>query len=1620
MGGQSLFTRLIELVKAGVARSGTSGGDNTQLLDENLQPLDRIGLDKKDTLLQSQCLFYAATAAVAPLPQNELTELLALAGGAAPQADHDQAGVTVLFAAVAALRTCGNVGDVGPVRAAIAALRSTAAGVAGVARDQADVLRLAAGVALVRCGLKDEGSQLLERAARSGAFASLLDVLRSAPFRDDELHRRNICVDEAHLLMFSLLDCDKGRELMQTLRDGAEPAFGDVLRLLAEVYELGPPGALSRDEEVLHEFLPFVIEADSAQQLLVPLLGLLRALARSEDDARYVWRFLQSTYNRECAGFTWAAFVHAAVEYCKRFRDAASNGAASAAYGEASAAPFARDEAWLAGAGGSVSVSDEDVDGIVAYLGLLSRILVVAPPAEAAAWVRELETNAGGDSLLALLFRLLAASVPSRLKAALFSAVGAFAGDAESAAVVWDLLAQAQVVRDPLPLGGGPSVGGGVADALGGGPRPDLGYQLAEVEGRLQTYGETTAFVELVNSLLELTSATGSGPAAQGGAPVASIFRFVRDSVFAQLHRRQYRDAQDRWRLAAACLHHFALLASLWRPQDVDIAAAPAARGLRGGTPGGSLPCDEVLADMLSDGPLLRGALDLVRGGAEKLTMEREAPHGSALEVAVHRVLLLLLAALSLDGAALRRAFPALPHLEAVLLRDPRRGLALLSFLGYPFSYSIKLAAVQLLRPLASGSGRLAALLVEAGVLAQLQDDAAALLQDGFYAAARLQDDEESGEREMVEAAQELVAFLRTTLHAPPPSCAQLLLLGAASGSGALAAADQPRGGVLQVLVELVACQLEVDALPSAHRMQEHLLGLLCVLGGDPALAPLLCQLLAAPDFDPVRRLKLAAQQPLPAAAAARAAALGCRAHLLTLVTQLLYAGAGRGAPSERTARELLMGLFERPPDVAQPCSLELLRLALAPPPPPDRLEASGSRAGGAFALAELQQRQEELRVKQLLAAPGMRTVTERGDEAVLIPALHEALLAEARRLAAGSGGLPGRAADLKEAIRMTLHEMGDQNAAIAETSARGALLGAWAQLVGLCAAHHHGTLVEALGEAGAAAALQEATLEALQGVCVLGDRQLSSGPALQLCSAAHVLANRTRASGAAAPALVPAQCHATLRALVRALQRGDRSDSRRALLHAALLAYLQACASAGAPRGSGLGAANVTLLLREGGQCLSELARDAAEGAELLRALALALLEALADSAGDEAAGALGSVLLGSGLLPTLASGLPLCLEAASVSAPATAARLLATAEAQMSLLLRCAIAFPGGASAVEAANVVSALAACRGLSLLSSQEAGSGPASAPGDGLLVAALRICVCLLRALPASPDLAAAAAAFCEAHCGPLLRVLADRTPAAGLLQAQELVLAVDLVCACFGRGHLPQPVAQYRAALDGLLWDYLTPERAGANKYLTAAIALRDSSATSPAAVASAAALERAVRQLRARLLMHLLAEAARGAPPLPLAPLDGAVLRAAGPPTLLAVAQMLSHSSRDLQRALLAEQSASQGGGDQDAASEVNDAGLALQICELTLQLVYVQLCLLSQQGAATTVGQLGGVGATLQGRVKFDISRLEREVRSAADSMLSLQLRGISDDRSFLRVLARRCGELFFSLEQ
>jgi hypothetical protein len=242
---------------------------------------------------------------------------------------------------------------------------------------------------------------------------------------------------------------ERARRQREEEENQREAPLTALCGLLSEVYRQAPdlPAAAV---DCLPGFLDAVVEWEHSVESLVGVIGLLAAIAGTGTaGAQSVWHRMQAPL--QGAAITWDNFLGALVGYNRRF-----------AYGGDSPADLA--------AGVEREMPEADIQGLCAYLGLLSALMTRASPAEGAQWVVWLEGRYG-VLLLDGLMRLHANPVPSRLKASLLEAVGAVGGgSAAAAADLWARL-EAEMVLQPQAPGalGGPGGGAGSNGAYGGG-----------------------------------------------------------------------------------------------------------------------------------------------------------------------------------------------------------------------------------------------------------------------------------------------------------------------------------------------------------------------------------------------------------------------------------------------------------------------------------------------------------------------------------------------------------------------------------------------------------------------------------------------------------------------------------------------------------------------------------------------------------------------------------------------------------------------------------------------------------------------------------------------------------------------------------------------------------------------------------------------------------------------------------------------------------------------------------------------------------------------------------------------------------------------------------------------
>ena len=217
--------------------------------------------------------------------------------------------------------------------------------------------------------------------------------------------------------------------------------------LLREVYSQAPhlPAAAA---DVLPAFLDAIVEWEHSVESLVAVVGLAAAVAGTgPEGASQIWSRMRHPLPGSCV--TWDSFVGALVGYNRRFRFGGDTpreleeneyGSRGNVGPNPYAAAFSRER----------EMPEADVQGLSAYLGLLTSLLNAAPPGEASAWTQWLEGRYG-FSLLDELAALRSCPVPAKLKASILDAIAATGrGSVRAAADAWRRLEREAAERGAI------------------------------------------------------------------------------------------------------------------------------------------------------------------------------------------------------------------------------------------------------------------------------------------------------------------------------------------------------------------------------------------------------------------------------------------------------------------------------------------------------------------------------------------------------------------------------------------------------------------------------------------------------------------------------------------------------------------------------------------------------------------------------------------------------------------------------------------------------------------------------------------------------------------------------------------------------------------------------------------------------------------------------------------------------------------------------------------------------------------------------------------------------------------------------------------------------------------
>ncbi|XP_007951107.1 nuclear pore complex protein Nup205 [Orycteropus afer afer] len=353
--------------------------------------------------------------------------------------------------------------------------------------------------------------------------------------------------------------------------------------------------------------------------IYIPYLKMLQGLASGPQCAHYCFSLLKvngSSHVENMQGtggspVSWEHFFHSLMLYHEHLRKDLPS-ADSVQYRHLP----------------SRGITQKEQDGLIAFLQLTSTIITWSENARLALCEHPQWTP------VVVILGLLQCSIPPVLKAELLKTLAAFGKSPEIAASLWQSLEYTQIlqtVRAPSQR-----------QAIG------IEVELNEIESRCEEYPLTRAFCQLLSTLVESSAPSnlGAGLRPPGFDP---YLQFLRDSVFLRFRTRAYRRAAEKWEVAEVVLEVFYKLLRDYEPQLEDfvdqfvelqgeeiIAYKP---------PGFSL-----MYHLLNESPMLELMLSLLEEGVKQLDTYAPFPGKKHLEKAVEHCLALLNLALQKDN----------------------------------------------------------------------------------------------------------------------------------------------------------------------------------------------------------------------------------------------------------------------------------------------------------------------------------------------------------------------------------------------------------------------------------------------------------------------------------------------------------------------------------------------------------------------------------------------------------------------------------------------------------------------------------------------------------------------------------------------------------------------------------------------------------------------------------------------------------------------------------------------------------------------------------------------------------------------------------------------------------
>lgn len=473
-----------------------------------------------------------------------------------------------------------------------------------------------------------------------------------------------------------------GNTHSQQASEYSPQTFVSLLEFVSEIYE--KEAELLSGNDVLWTFVTFAGEDHTNFQTLVAFLKMLSTLASSEEGASKVYELLQG---RTFRSISWSTLFDCLSIYEEKFKQSLQ-----------SSGPILPE------------IQEGDAKALVAYLCVLRKVMENGNPIERKTWFPDIEP----------LFKLLGyENVPPYLKGALRNTITTFIHVSPNLKdSIWGFLEQYD-----LPVVVGPQVGQMLGTQV-----YDMRFELNEVEARSEHYPSTISFLNLLNALIaEERDRTDRGRRFIG------IFRFIYDHVFGPFSQRAYADPSEKWQLGVACLQHFQMILSMYdiKDEDIDVVVTQTQLLAQQSTPlQMQLPVIELLKDFMSGKTVFRNIMGILLPGVDAIISERtNHTYGLLLEKAVLLSLEIIILVLEKDLLVSDFWRPLYQPFDVILSQDYNQIVALLEYIRYDLNPQIQQHSIKIMSILSSRMVGLVPLLLKSNSAGLLVEDYAACLE---------------------------------------------------------------------------------------------------------------------------------------------------------------------------------------------------------------------------------------------------------------------------------------------------------------------------------------------------------------------------------------------------------------------------------------------------------------------------------------------------------------------------------------------------------------------------------------------------------------------------------------------------------------------------------------------------------------------------------------------------------------------------------------------------------------------------------------------------------------------------------------------------------------------------